>query len=1288
MHNSTKPVTSTKEKERGIVKCSKALYDREKEQMIRDTFWDVGMDRSIPLGLFELEAPIGRGGMGEVWSGKHSQQDVPVAVKVLTEEKSRNEAYVQSFRNEVRAVARLDHPSVIRVFDYGLIPEATEERTGGRLKAGSPYLVMERATRGSLFGLCGRLPWISARKILLSLLDALAHAHAKGVIHRDIKPGNVLFRKSPSTLMLTDFGLAHAMEREKGGWDTRRIVGTPAYMAPEQFGARWRDYGPWTDLYSFGCLAYTLVSGEPPFGRSKPLKEQLQNHRHAPVPPLAPEIKVPEDFEAWLHCLMAKHPVDRFQRAADAAWTLAQMPAPKTAFSLGPSNVPSIQELPSGSILRDKLSSAGSWTALPAASGYSSSDYLASTSPAQPVQASENTHYTPSSAEKLSEQLQSLDTICEEAEKTNEFKKLPQIKVRGFVEALEDPYYQLKPAPMSMPFPITWRRKIVVSTKKLTSVGLGLYGIRSLRLVDRENQRNELWKVLQEVREQRKPRFVLLKGPAGCGKSKLVEWFTERAHEVGMASVLKAIHSPQGSPSDGLYPMLLRAMRVQDLPRPELTHRIKRKLLSQEITEPDEWYALTELLMPAAEHPEESSSKVIRFRNTAEKHFLLLRQLQRFSSDRPLLLWLDDIHWGLESLEFVQYLLQQQSHIDSPILVVATARNEALHRALLESEILDELLELPQSELMELDVLEPMYRSILVRELLGLEEELAASVEKRTAGNPLFAVQLVGDWVQRGLLQPGEDGFTMRPNAKAQLPDDLHQFWLERIERFLSDRNEGEAFSLELAALLGQEVNVLEWQTLCGQIGIQASLELVESLISQRLASCGNGGPKNGWSFIHGMMRESLERRAQDSSRLKSHHLMCAQMLASLKGSESKERQSQHLLQAEAYKKALSPLLSCVRERLQEEDFLSAQKRLHQWQEAIDQLGLTSDDLRWAQGMFLWGKVQRYLVQYSQAIDKLSQAEDKAREHKWNTLLPALLLELGIVKRIQGDLTAAAAYIQEATELARQQHIPNILFDCRIDKGRLLLTLGQVDEAIEASELLIEDCKKASDKLRTARTYTLLSNAFIQKGDNTQAKQSNQEASELFELCGVRWGMASCENRQGEILRAQGRFSEAQKHYQRAISLYQAIGSVGAVYPEINLGLNMLEWGRYRESSRIMSKLLTRFKEENKERLMMLAHVALLPSAAYTEAWPDWHTHMIAVEQLLDKFSVTEIDFARIFEIAGGQARANGKQAEAYRAYHNAYKQWKGIDRQEKSQEVQAILKEISKENPSLPSLL
>ena len=166
---------------------------------------------SYALGPFRLDKKIGKGANGDVWFGRHADSRLPVAVKVLKPELAMNERALLAIKNEVRAVATLDHPHIITIYDHGVIPLELELDTEGAVASGSPYLVMEWAGAGTLDDIETPRDWQTLRRILLTLLDALAHAHAGGVVHRDLKPANILFcgeTEARPGLKLADFGLA------------------------------------------------------------------------------------------------------------------------------------------------------------------------------------------------------------------------------------------------------------------------------------------------------------------------------------------------------------------------------------------------------------------------------------------------------------------------------------------------------------------------------------------------------------------------------------------------------------------------------------------------------------------------------------------------------------------------------------------------------------------------------------------------------------------------------------------------------------------------------------------------------------------------------------------------------------------------------------------------------------------------------------------------------------------------------------------------------------------------
>lgn len=281
----------------------------------------------LRIGAYYWDEPLAKGGMGAVWRGRHRHTGTPVALKVLLAEAVRDPWYRRAFSHEIRAVAALDHPAVVRVFDRGSIPSTPPAQEAG-LTGGSPFLVMELLQGGTLRPLLGRLPWPQLRWTLLRILDGLAHAHAHGVLHRDIKPANLLLNRSRTRVVLTDFGIARPRTLEAAAPTDDWVVGTPTYMAPEQARGRWRDQGPWTDLYALGCLAWALLTGRPP--RSGAELESDPTLRQRPLPQLLPTHPVPDGLGSWLRKMLATAPRARFQRAPDAAWELSRLAEPET----------------------------------------------------------------------------------------------------------------------------------------------------------------------------------------------------------------------------------------------------------------------------------------------------------------------------------------------------------------------------------------------------------------------------------------------------------------------------------------------------------------------------------------------------------------------------------------------------------------------------------------------------------------------------------------------------------------------------------------------------------------------------------------------------------------------------------------------------------------------------------------------------------------------------------------------------------------------------------------------
>ncbi|MFK7930232.1 MAG: protein kinase [Myxococcota bacterium] len=275
------------------------------------------------LGPYRLAARLGAGAMGEVWQAVHGPTHRAVAVKLLR----RNEpSFIDAVRVEIEAIAALDHPHIVALLDVGTVPDGSAAWIGG-----SPYLVMELLDGGSLFDLAPSLTWPETRDLLVALLSGLSHAHARQRIHRDLKPANVLRAGKTDPRpgwRISDFGLAHA-HGDPSAAVREGVQGSPRYMAPEQFQGYRRDYGPWTDLYALGCLAWAVVTGRAPY-QARDLPGLRHAHLRQSPPPLRPRYAVPDGLEDWLRALLHKRPHERTASAADALHGLENLGAPAT----------------------------------------------------------------------------------------------------------------------------------------------------------------------------------------------------------------------------------------------------------------------------------------------------------------------------------------------------------------------------------------------------------------------------------------------------------------------------------------------------------------------------------------------------------------------------------------------------------------------------------------------------------------------------------------------------------------------------------------------------------------------------------------------------------------------------------------------------------------------------------------------------------------------------------------------------------------------------------------------
>ena len=256
-------------------------------------------------GQYEIEGEIGRGGMSVVYRARDRRLNRPVAIKVLPPELAHDGAIRTRFTREAQMAAQLTHAHIVPIYDVGE-------------QDGLAYFVMAIVHGGNLAALLTReprQPVEEARRLLSEIADALAYAHLRGVIHRDIKPDNILLDESSGRAMVTDFGIARAMEVSTRLTATGIAVGTPAYMSPEQALGD-REVDGRSDIYSLGVLGYQMLTGRLPFSAGNSMALLLKHVSEPPRPIAELRTDTPKSLREAVERALMKSPEDRWPTAA------------------------------------------------------------------------------------------------------------------------------------------------------------------------------------------------------------------------------------------------------------------------------------------------------------------------------------------------------------------------------------------------------------------------------------------------------------------------------------------------------------------------------------------------------------------------------------------------------------------------------------------------------------------------------------------------------------------------------------------------------------------------------------------------------------------------------------------------------------------------------------------------------------------------------------------------------------------------------------------------------------
>ncbi|MEO1271027.1 MAG: protein kinase, partial [Myxococcota bacterium] len=813
-------------------------------------------------GRYRIGQKVGQGGVGAVFRAVQEPLGRHVALKILRPEYSRNPLVRRRFTREARAVAGLNHPNIATIFDFGVEAD------------GTLFIAMEfiegvplsRVMRGG----------VQPRYLLAALdpiLAALAHAHAKGVIHRDLKPDNILIAKVPGSegrlptvaelevapqwVKLVDFGIATVMGSDsEEAEDTRagEVVGTPLYMSPEQARGE-RGLTPAVDLYTLGVVLFEGLSGHHPFAGYEPDETPMDimiRHVAMSPPELHPPagVYVPEALRSIVRRCLQKKPSGRYLSAAQLREALrearalldahAQLQAGDGAVrAKGPSDVALLDTDPdlvpttvTPPIFAPRSSTANIYDGNP----------------------------TIKLVEVHSSEMLAVDESSDEAGKTP-------------VELFGDAIY--RGAEVLVP---DWSRF-------RSDIRSALRGVRfDVPLVGRDEERRALVEAVARCIHDGLGQVILLEGGTGIGKTKLATWLGEYVAERGkMRFVTGSFLREDGSGLRGLRDVLEGLFGVRQMGRAAVMVSITAQLRAWDLDDPRDAEALTAFLRPTDTTPPLGGMP-------QEALFaLLVRVLERAGRERALLVLLDDVHWSGSVLgDFLEFLAVEFRYRPCNLMVLGTVRNEDLPGNPRMIESLRRLSRYSNETVLRLTIQKMGEAECdqLIETIMPADDNLKESIIQRSQGNPLHVVQLLQYLYQEELLGWDEDlklfRVTGELDAINRVPPNLADLLLLRFEQ-IEERHEGNGrllALLERCAVLGDRFafEVVD-DVLKREHNVQLSQVLergIDVLLQESILTSVRGRGEDMLAFTHGLIREVLVENMTGLLQLRRLHRLAA----------------------------------------------------------------------------------------------------------------------------------------------------------------------------------------------------------------------------------------------------------------------------------------------------------------------------------------------------------------------------------------------------------------------------